>query len=346
MPVPRLPADKERQIVAYLAEGKPASWIAGKVGVDKTTVYKVRNRNNAPAVNIEEVEQFQKAAEETEYAEFENPQLVWQRAEKETSYRIKKAAEQSDFHWTAPGKHVLISFISDQHIAPGSQCDLKAMREDAELIAGTQNCYAVLGGDAINNHIKHHAAMVNERSNPDDQYKLFEYYLRILGDKVLAGVTGNHEYWTKQRAGVDVVSRLFEQKRTFYCPHQCYLHFTVGGQTYRGGVRHQYRFNSSFNQTHSPKQWMRNGERELDFASVSHHHEAAIEQFLYRGKLCFAIRPGSYQIATAYSDQFGFNRSIPTSPTLLLRGDTKEMYGWQSLRAAIECVRAMRELGV
>ncbi len=293
-----------------------------------------------------EVEAMQRAAVEGGYDDDEPPELVWKREEEKAARKIRKAAEAGVFRWHAPGPHLLLSFVSDQHIAPGTPVDFKAMREDAELIRATPHCYAILGGDGIDNHIKHRAAVMAARSQPEDQYQLFEYYLRILADKSLLMVSGNHENWTTAFAGVDMLGRVARDQRLCYAPDEAFLEISVGTQTYRVAVRHQFRMNSSFNQTHAVKQWLRLGEREFDIGCIGHHHEHAVEAFVYRGKVCWGCRPGSYQITSAYSRAYGYNASIPTTPTFMIRGDRREITGFSTLRAALDFVRAAREIGI
>jgi predicted transcriptional regulator len=290
------------------------------------------------------VAEMRQAAEESE--SWEEPiEQVWRREEERSTRAIRKAKGESLFRWTSPHKNLLLAFLSDHHIAPGTPCDFKRMREDAELIRDTPGCYAVLAGDQVDNHIKHRAAVLGSRSTPEDQYRLFEYYLGILGPKCLVVTSGNHDDWTKQYAGVDVLGRIVRDNRVFFSPDEAWLEIAVGGQNYVVGVRHQYRFGSQFNQTHTVKQWLRLGPREFDVGVIGHHHEAAVEQTLYRGRLRWMCRPGSYQITSSYSRQYGFNQSVPTCPTFLFHGDKWGIAGYESLRAMVDAHRAVRELG-
>ncbi len=299
-----------------------------------------------PVVMSAEVADMRRAAVETA-GDFDEPvEELWRKAEELSARKIRKAAEQSTFRFRAPGPHVLIAAVSDQHIAPGTPVDFKAMREDAELIRDTPNCYAVLGGDGTDNHIKHRAAILAQRSTPEDQFRLYEYYLQILVEKLITLISGNHCNWTVQFAGVDMVARIAHAQKICYAPDEAIIEVSVGSQTYTIGMRHQFRMNSSFNQTHSVKQWLRLGEREFDLGIVGHHHEHAMESFVYRQQLRWGCRPGSYQITSAYSRAYGYNKSIPTTPTFLLRGDRKEILGFPTLRAAREFIGAAREIGV
>jgi hypothetical protein len=337
-----------QQLNEAKATGKSWAEVASTFGLNSESKARRMAKQPTPPSLTAEVEEMRRSAVEGGYEdEDEEPmEAVWKREEARAAQKIRKAAEGSTFRWRAPGKHLLLPFISDQHIAPGTPVDFKAMREDAELIRNTPNCYGILGGDGIDNHIKHRSAMIHARSTPDDQIKLFEHYLKILGDKSLLMVSGNHENWTAAFAGVDVLARVAREQRLCYAPDEAYLEIGVGTQTYKVAVRHQYRLNSSFNQTHSVKQWLRLGEREFDIGCVCHHHEHAIESTIYRGKMCWVCRPGSYQITSAYSREYGWNKAIPTTPTFLLRGDRREIVGFATLRAAIDYCGAAREIGV
>jgi predicted phosphodiesterase len=336
-------------------EGALATYLRTKDDIGTLSRERADQRQNGwkaqapPAVSSQDLEEMRMAAGAAPIngpMDWEEPvETVWKREEERSARAIRKAHHEGIFRWTSPHKNLLLAFLSDHHIAPGTPCDFKRMREDAELIRDTPGCYAVLAGDQVDNHIKHRAAVLGSRSTPEDQYRLFEYYLSILGAKCLVVTSGNHDDWTKQYAGVDVLGRIVRDNRVFFSPDEAWLEIAVGSQNYVVGVRHQYRYGSSFNQTHTVKQWLRLGPREFDVGVIGHHHEAAIEQTLYRGKFCWVCRPGSYQITSAYSRQFGFNNAVPTCPTFLFHGDEHDITGYKSVRAYARSVKASRELG-
>lgn len=282
---------------------------------------------------------------EPEWKELDEPQTRWALAEKENAKKIEHALKRSlfsvDFPDTDP---VAFSFISDQHIAPGTPVDLERMRKDAETIAETPNAYALLGGDGVDNHIKHRGAIIAARSQPGDQYELFEHYLGTFSDSILALISGNHDAWTDQTAGVDMIQAIAKRQKICYCPAEAHLAVTVGGQRYDVSFRHQYRFNSSMNQCHAVKQWYRFGERQFDIGCVCHHHEPSIESFIAHGFERWACRPGAYQISSAYSRQYGYNSTYPTCPTFILYPGERRIAGFQDLQMGLRFLRS--ELGV
>jgi len=270
------------------------------------------------------------------------PEARWKAAEIENAEHIRKALLMAEFSVDLPAEPCAISFISDQHISLGNTVDLARMREDAELIAESDGCYAILGGDATDNHIKHRSAVLAARSQPSDQYDLFEFYLGIFAHRVLVGIAGNHDLWTNEFAGVDVLGMLHKKHRICYAPDEALLNIKVGEQPYRVGMRHQFRFNSQLNQTHTCKQWLRMGEHDWDIGCIGHHHEGACEYFAAHGKERIALRPGSYQITSSYSRQYGFSKNWPTCPTVVLYPDRREMVAFHTLAPALRFLRAER----
>jgi predicted phosphodiesterase len=220
--------------------------------------------------------------------------------------------------------------------------DMRRMREDAELIAATDGAYAILGGDMVDNHIKHQSAKLAARSQPHDQWKLCEHYLSIFAEKIIVMIDGNHDKWTDQIAGIDMVNWIARNKRLYYAPDEARIDLTVGKTLYKLAVRHQYRFNSSLNLLHTVKRWWAHGEEPFDIGCIGHHHEAAIETFRFHGATCWGCRPGSYQISSAYSRQFGFNATVPRAPSFILFPDERRILGFPDIRDALKTLKAER----
>lgn len=272
-----------------------------------------------------------------------SPESRWTLAESDNEERIRRALQQHIFNARLPAEPVAVPFISDQHISPGNVVDMKRMRIDAQLIAETPGVYAILGGDGVDNHIKHRGAVMHQRSTPSEQYQLYEWYLQIFAHRIMALISGNHDLWTDQIAGLDVVKMISERNALCYAPDEAFVNVQLGEQTYKIGVRHQYRMNSSFNETHAVKQWWRNGNHDWDIGCIGHHHVSAVEPFWGHDRELWTCRPGSYQITSAYSRQFGYNPTRPMCPTFILYPDRREIVGFHDLRPALRMLKAERQ---
>jgi hypothetical protein len=270
------------------------------------------------------------------------PEDLWKHYEEENKRRIEYALERSKFQIKFDSGPIAISFISDQHIAPGTPVDFERLRLDAELIAQTPNLYAILGGDGVDNHIKHRPAALAARSQPHEQWDLYEWYLQIFAQKIVAIISGNHDAWSDQIAGVDIVAKIAQRNQLCYAPAEARIDVSLPGVKYKVAIRHQYRFNSSYNNMHSIKQWWRMGEEAFDIGGICHLHESGIEPFTAHGQECWACRPGAYQIMSAHSRQYGYNSARPSCPTFILFPDERRIIGFTDVRNAVKTLAAER----
>jgi hypothetical protein len=189
---------------------------------------------------------------------------------------------------------------------------------------------------------KHRSAMLAARSQPSDQWQLYDYYLSIFASKIIALISGNHDNFTDQMAGLDMVAWISKQRRLCYAPDEARIDLTVGKVLYRLAVRHQYRFNSSLNLLHTVKRWWAHGEAEFDIGTICHHHESAVESFTFHGLERWGCRPGAYQITSAYSRQYGFNATEPKCPSFILYPDERRILGFVDIRGALKTLKAER----
>jgi hypothetical protein len=240
-------------------------------------------------------------------------------------------------------KPIAITFKSDQHLTMHGPCDVQKAFADAEIVQQTTGLYAVLGGDGVDNHIKHKAALVGKASRPSDEYRLYDGYLRTMGHKVLAMISGNHDDWTRDESGIDMVGVLASRHKMHYAPDVLCLTVRLvsspddeEGQEYNIKIRHQYRFNSSLNVGHVVKRMYDMDGDAFDVGVVCHNHEAHTETFNRHGMVRYALRPGSYQVESSWSRRVGFGQSYPTCPGVVLWPGTRRIEAFEDLRGLTE----------
>lgn len=273
----------------------------------------------------------------------ETPEAMWTSMEAKTKKSIKKLHEQSvyDIDLTDSSNPVAVTFTSDQHIG-SKYCDMRRMREDAELIRDTDGMHAVLGGDGVDNHILIRQAMIASESDPTKQYQMFEYYLSIMADRIRMMITGNHDAWTGKVAGVDVLAMIAEKTGLAYRRHEVLIRAKVGSQVYRILVRHATRYNSALNALHGLKRQWDLGNHDFDIGVAGHVHTAALEKFTRHRIDRWAALAGSYQLTSDYSSYGGFPDSAPTCPTFVLYPDRRHIVGFDSLRDGATYLGAVR----
>lgn len=280
------------------------------------------------------------APEETDDEPFED---LLERAVKSTDRDTAKARARrfciAELVTTRP---VALAFVSDQHLTMHGPCDVRRAFADAEAIQQTPGLFCLVGGDGVDNHIKHRAAMVGKGSRPTDEYRLYDGYLRALGHKILAVISGNHDDWTRDASGVDMVGLLAARHRLHYAPDEVVMTVRLvpepgaEGQEYTVKLRHQYRYNSSLNLTHTVKRLYDMGGDPFDVGVVCHNHEAEVGTFNRHGLVRYAIRPGSYQVESAWSRRVGFGQSYPTCPGVVLWPGERRIELFEDLRGLAE----------
>ena len=264
-----------------------------------------------------------------------NTDRLWERRKEETSRAIEYHRQRHDARVTFQARRPIgLAFVSDQHISEGTPSDMDRMERDALLIRDTPGLYAVLGGDGVDNHIKHRTAIIASGSKPGNEWRLYDHYLGFFGHKLAAMISGNHDDWTKDFTDVDIVGMIAKKRRIFYAPDYVLLTVEVGGAAYVVKVRHQYRFSSSLNETHSVKRMWSEDDDDFDIGVVCHKHKAALEPFDRHGQVRWALRPGSYQYISGFSRRYGYGHSLPTCPTMILFPDRREMHGFRDVRWA------------
>lgn len=251
--------------------------------------------------------------------------------------KVVLAARQERLKWTAPKAFdpVGIAFMGDMHLGCEGT-DYEAFDRDVEYIVNTPGLYVVIGGDCIDNHIKHLAAVVASRMKAGDQWIWLGQALKKLLPKTIAIVGGNHEAWTCAMTGFDPLKNIASKLCVPYDSDEVALEVTVGKQTYLISVRHKYRFNSSYNASHSVKQLWSFGSENFDVGVVCDQHVATTEPFVRHGIKRWALRPGTYQVASKFARVHGYHGAIPVTPAILLCGDKRRMLGVDELDWASE----------
>ena len=129
----------------------------------------------------------------------------------------------------------LIIPLYDVHFGH-NQCSLNKLFTVATLIAKTENCYTILGGDLSETATKQSVgkSVYDEAYHIKQQMKYMKPLLAPLAEagKILCAVSGNHEARIANMIGVDPLELLCDDLEIPFCEYQGYMWLTVGGQTY------------------------------------------------------------------------------------------------------------------
>lgn len=120
--------------------------------------------------------------------------------------------------------------ISDLHVGE-KNFDEKMFREFVKMLQKDKNAYCILAGDLMNNAIKSSVSDIYEDvMSPHAQKRWLKKELEPIKDKVLAIVTGNHEYRSKKTNDEDIMEDIAEHLGLLdiYTPVECIIKLTFG----------------------------------------------------------------------------------------------------------------------
>ena len=231
---------------------------------------------------------------------------------------------------------------ADQHLGAFG-VDYQSFRDDVELWENEPGLHVAFGGDGYQNIIQAGKIGSSHNQAPISVQKgLYVLTLKKLIDKILYIGTGNHNYWTALADGEDWDRELANRLNLVYTKHFARINLKVGNMVYPILRLHKGRFNSSFNLTHSAKQYQRMYYPEARIIVVEHQHLGAIEQYRYNDSECVAIRTGTYDVYDDYAQQNGFFGSHVCNPTVVLYPNEDRIVGFKDAREAVIYLRAVR----
>mgnify|MGYP003109482988 CR=1 FL=1 len=268
---------------------------------------------------------------------------LWNEIELRTTRAISNHENErwADIHFDGK-KYIGIAFAADQHIG-STFCDMKRMREDAEMVAATPNCYAIMGGDFIDNFLPADKAFPAAKATilPDKQWTLMEHYIDMFDGDILAVVAGNHDQWTKKYAGIDPLADIMEDRDMLYQTDELNVRVFLGKQPYHIAVRHKRRGNSQIDPARVVKKMWEDGESDFDIGVVCHNHVPITAPFTRHGVERWAIRPGSYKVIDKFAEMIGFASDRPTCPLAILNPDTREIQVFTDLRQGVRTLKIL-----
>jgi len=239
---------------------------------------------------------------------------------------------------------IVVVFLSDLHIGAISGY-YKELRETIDILSKTDNCYIISCGDTVDNYLPtfHSTGQFGVVCPPEIQKALIEYLFKKLYGKLIALVQGCHDEASHYADDFDWTKHLAKRLECANLGFGGMVHLYVGKQVYHIMARHKYRFNSSFNVTHTVKR-MREQIGDFDIGVVAHHHKASIEQTEVAGLLRLFIRPGSFKGPDRYTRQRGFTvDSKCYMPAVILYPNERKMLPFLHLRDALLVLDSLKK---
>lgn len=203
-----------------------------------------------------------------------------------------------------------VAFMSDVH--GGGKTDYEAIKNDVDIIRGTDDMWSILAGDLTDNFIigKLQSVQKHQPLPMDYEHRFVEWFLDSLKDSLIAFVSGNHDVWTHKTSAYDHLRHILSEENCLFDQNQVQFTFKYFDQEQKWLVRHKFKHNSIFNPTHGIEvAWERLG-IDFDVAIAGHTHIAPLHRpFIKHDKVRHAILLGTYKIRDEFATEIGFAKS-------------------------------------
>lgn len=285
---------------------------------------------------------------ETDYFAKLNPDSSWE----EHLDHIQGISKLVSFHEQVPNqitihiptkKPILFVWTSDWQLGQFG-VDYAQFREDIPILADEPGIRVHVGGDGRQNIIQTSKVGAGMNQIPVSvQNGLYVQTIKILADHIITIGTGNHNHWSALATGEDWDGELARRLRLLYIKHYGFVRLWVGKQEYPYLVMHKGRYNSSFNLTHTCKQYQRMYFPEARIVVVEHQHVAAVEHYRYNEQECLAVRPGTYAVYDDYAQANGFFGAHVNNPCAVLFPNEDKLVGFKDFRDGLIYLKAIRK---
>jgi hypothetical protein len=237
-------------------------------------------------------------------------------------------------------KWIGIVHTGDWHIE-GSSVDLGGLERDIIDIANYPEFYTVFMGDGGDYFIG--GLAINQFDStlpPRLARRLFFKFMTILGKRIIAVLTGDHEWFANNLADFDIISEVAKDIGSRYMGWGGTIHIETEGAIYIDAVRHRYRFNSSFNPLHTNRRYLQMEDSRPEIVAIAHNHLNAICTEELLGKKRILLRTGTRKVTDRYLQKKSFlpKGDVAQTNVILLCTEHPEMRAASSIEEGIDLI--------
>ncbi len=222
--------------------------------------------------------------------------------------------------------------------------DYDSWQSYIETVVNEPGVFTNVGGDGIYNIIQASKMGSSHNQIPISVQKgLYVLAIKKMRRKILTLKLGNHEYFDNLLTGEDWLGEKAKHLKLIYIKFGGRINYKVGDFVYSEFTIHKGRYQSTFNQTHSNKQYQRLHAPWARIIDVEHNHIGDVETYQYDGRDCVAIRPGTFAVYDDYALANGFYGAHVCNPIIILFPDRDCVVAFKDLSEGIRYLRAVRE---
>jgi hypothetical protein len=248
----------------------------------------------------------------------------------------KKTNQSLNFPANQP---ICIVNLADVHFGHYS-VNVHRVFSDLDVINKIPNCHVNLLSDLTDNFIGSWTTSINH-NNPitiNQQYALRLEYLKRLKPQLKAVVSGNHDNWSTDLIGYDVLANELNsiKANTLYDTQQLDYTLCMPNQSYRIRLRHMWKGRSELNPTYGIEK-MAMAEKTFDIGVGGHFHIGSYyREFNNYGNKGAAILCGTYKEHDEYAAKLGLYKVNDGTAVCLIIHPDFGILGINNIHAAYE----------
>ncbi len=270
---------------------------------------------------------------------YEKAVAAWRKTEK----LVQRQEQQRIAFRRGP---VCIVYAADLHLG-SSGVDYPHVFDEAEIVAETPGMYLFLLGDLLDNfiipklmHARHRATVTVE-----EEWTLVRKYLRVVADKLLVSVGGNHEKWTWMLGAIDYFSDVLRQVKpeAIYDQDEVLVAVDVGAAQFSHRLRHLWQGQSIYNCTHGiERAALFDGGFTVGVGAHT-HRAGLVRPFNNKGKTAMAVLCGSYKRIDPYPRSKGMSKPNDSTAQSIIFFPNGDMVSVENVERAADLMRRLRK---
>lgn len=228
--------------------------------------------------------------------------------------------------------NVTLSKTEDRYVVILSDVHIGAADFNQELferymdIIDELNAYVILGGDILEFAVPTHIpeAMWEQTLSTDQQFKYTRKLFDRFRDRIIFSCSGNHEWRSYKKIGIDISEHLARDLGCFYTPNGGYIGLNVGKEHYNFAVFHGSSGAQTNIWTELERRWAVFHDADLVAAGHIHHlaHKALpkvrIVDGNYTRDYVHFVRTGSFITEPLYGQMAGYSPTLDGAPIIRL----------------------------
>lgn len=231
---------------------------------------------------------------------------------------------QDELNVSAEAEYIVIVGLSDLHMGKRG-VDYEYIDRLLNFVSKYKRVFAYINGDLIDNWVNFapKGGGHDEILPPKYQKKVAEYKISQIKDSLLWIIQGNHEYRSEKQGEESPLEQISKKFDIPYLGHGGRINLQINDIPYKLHCRHKFRYNSSFNPTHSCVRLNDVLDDVAEIVMIGHKHQAATTKQFKAGRWRSYIRYGAAYPSSNFEEYLGYSKTPLVAPSILMSGVRK-----------------------